>query len=93
MLGKGKAEWKSLPPTLASAHYDVLFIGLMFRKNDATEGRGAVAAAGYSCGSIDRPIQWRTRRGVRRFQIRTSRRKRTAGNKSVRKRPHPDLDF
>jgi hypothetical protein len=25
---------------LASAHYDVLFAGLMFRKNDAAESRG-----------------------------------------------------
>lgn len=43
-------------PTLASPHYDVLFIGLMFRKNDATESRGVVAAGGYSGGVIDPPI-------------------------------------
>ncbi len=27
-------------PILVSAHYGVLFVGLMFRKNDAAESRG-----------------------------------------------------
>ena len=31
---------------LASAHYGVLFIGLMFRKNDATQSRGQLRLPG-----------------------------------------------
>jgi len=37
---------ESLSPTLASAHYGVLFIGLMFRKNDATQSRGQLRLPG-----------------------------------------------